>query len=160
MSLIAATGCLTHGVLQAVSAAQFWRVCFTEHFDSPACLFQQYEAVTPWWQYSVWPWVVEMAIAVLVLAAAAWARQSAWLAWAAFGAVALSNVVTDYLVGPIINGGYTSADSAPGVGFFGAGMLCFAGVLYLMIGVRAASATRRHADQPDASPLTRSAAPG
>lgn len=146
-ALVAAVVFAGHGSLQWMSAIDFWAPCYADGFESTGCLHQQYEAVMPWWQRWLWMWPVEMAVAVLVVVTVWFSKVAPYLAWTALVLVGLSNVITDYMMGPVINGGYTSADSAPGVGYFGATMLCLAALLYLALAVRAVIVRSRPAEQ-------------
>jgi hypothetical protein len=111
---------LTHAVLQGVGAATYWRPCATDGSASDACMYLQYEAPTPWWAYLGWLWVVEIALVVTVLLINHRSGRQLWPAVTALVFDVLCNSAIDYAITPAFNGGYTSADSPPGHGLFGA----------------------------------------
>lgn len=117
---------LTHALIQGIGAATFWQPCFELGYGSDACAFLQYEAPSPRWVDLMIVWLAEapVSIAVFALALAAHARVA--LSLGALLAVVMSNMITDYVVTPALNGGYTSADNAPGFGLFGAALLLIA----------------------------------
>lgn len=127
--MVAATAVLlvAHGALQWVGALTFWRPCFDSGYDSDICMFLQYEAATPWWWNLSWLWPVEIALVIVALVLARRSHSRSWPALAALVLVAVCNIVTDYVLTPAFNGGYTSADAAPGHGMFGAVGIALAG---------------------------------
>jgi len=120
---------LVHAVLQGVGAAAFWQPCVDDGFLSDACAYLQYEVPTPWWAYLSWLWLVEIALLILALVGANRSARRIWPAVSALGLVVLCNTVTDYVITPAFNGGYTSADSPPGFGIFSAVAVGIAGCL-------------------------------
>jgi hypothetical protein len=135
LALIAAVLVLWHGITQGISAAQWWRPCFAQGFDSAVCSFLQYEEPSVPWQhlFALWPWEVAIAGAVAVMCIIT--RHAPALAVTAGVAVAVSNLLVDYVITPLFIGGYYSADTTPGFGGFGAGALIVAGALFALVGV-------------------------
>lgn len=128
--------CLGHAALQGVGAAMFWRECFALGATSAACSFAQYEAPSPWWlvlQYAGWP--VETALALVMAALAFALAQRRRTALASLIFVVSSNFLADYVLTPLFNGGYDSADNPPGYGLYGAVLLAVAGVLAIVVAV-------------------------
>jgi len=120
---------LVHAVLQGTGAATFWQPCVTDGFLSDACAYMQYEEPTPWWAYLSWLWLIEIALLIIVLVGANRSGRRIWPAVSALGLVVLCNTITDYVITPAFNGGYTSADWPPGFGIFGAVAVGIAGCL-------------------------------
>ena len=135
LALLTAAVVLWHAATQASGAAETWRPCFEQSYESAVCSFQQYEAEPASWHRLFWLWWGEMALAVVVLVGSWRSRHFRRLAFAAAVAVLASNLVLDYVLTPAFNGGYTSADDSPGFGFFGAACLAIAGVLFGLVGV-------------------------
>lgn len=135
LALIAAGLVIWHGVSQGAGAVETWRPCFEEGFDSRICLYLQYEAPSPGWVSLFLLWPVEMVLAVATAVTGGLVRHRRAIALSAGALVLVSNIYVDYGMAPIVNGGYVSADSAPGFGYFGAGCLVVAGVLFLLVGV-------------------------
>jgi len=132
LAALTAALCGVHAVLQGSGAASTWRPCFDEGFDSAICLDLQYTAPSPWWTVLGWLWFLELALAIATVALTARSapRKGARLgaALAAALLIGFSNTVFDYAGTPLINGGYASADNAPGFGYLGAGLLAAAAV--------------------------------
>jgi hypothetical protein len=132
LAALTAVLCGVHAALQGSGAASTWRPCFAEGFDSAICLDLQYTAPSPWWIALGWLWFLELALAIgtVALTAASRPRRGVRLgaALAAALLIGLSNMVFDYAGTPLINGGYVSADNAPGFGYLGAGLLAAAAV--------------------------------
>lgn len=127
--MVASALLLAHAVLLGVGAASFWWPCFAIGQTSHECFYLQYEAPTPWWAHLSWLWPVEIALLIIVLVVANRSGRLLWPATSALVFVVLCNTITDYVITPAFNGGYTSADSPPGHGLFGAVGLGIAGCL-------------------------------
>lgn len=149
---------LVHAALQGFGAAAFWRPCAEVGFLSDACMYLQYEAPVPWWSWLAWLWPVEVAAliaAVVVAGRAVDGRAVAQrpvahrgLVFAALVLVVICNMVTDYVITPAFNGGYTSADSPPGFGIFGAVGIGAAGIALALSVVLPTVVARVRASQP------------
>ena len=120
---------LMHAVLQGIGAVRFWQPCVDEGYLSDACAYLQYEVPTPWWSYLSWLWLIEIALLIIVLVGANRSGRRIWPAISALVLVVLCNTITDYVITPAFNGGYTSADSPPGFGIFSAVAIGLAGCL-------------------------------
>jgi hypothetical protein len=140
---------LTHAVLQGVAAGGFWRPCFEAGYNSEVCMYLQYEAPTPWWAHLSWLWPIEMVLLITVLVVARGSRLRAWPALAALVLVAVCNVLTDYVLTPAFNGGYISADAAPGFGIVGGVGVGLAGCVLLFALVLRSAHGR---EEPPAAP--------
>lgn len=107
-----------------------WGVCWqAQRFDDGACLHRQtdfdYSAVLTVWNIA--------AVGALVGVIVALVRRRRRREFAiALGFVLLGNVLTDYVLAPTLNGGYSSHDSAPGMGFWAAGCIVAAGATLLL----------------------------
>jgi hypothetical protein len=135
LAAVAAIVVLVHAVLQATGSLEFWAPCFAFGHTSGACSYLQYEAPGPWWLGLMAWWPVEVIATAVVCALSFGARTRTTLAFVAFGCVLLSNMVTDYVLTPLFNGGFTSADNPPGFGMFGAVLLGASGVLLVLVAV-------------------------
>lgn len=136
--------CFVHAALQGVGAAEFWSGCFTTGPDSAACLYAQYEAPDPWWtRLQLVGWPLEAALAVVVVVAAFAADARRYAALAALACVAASNLVADYVLTPLVNGGIVSADNPPGYGLYGAVLLAAAGVFAVVTALPASALPAR-----------------
>ena len=113
--VVGAVVLLVHAVAQAVGAASFWEPCFEDGYDSDVCMDLQYNTDMPWWAsiHPLWPIEIALCVAALIV-------------------VITCNQIVDYGLTPALNGGYMSADAAPGYGFFGAGAVGVAGILLLL----------------------------
>jgi hypothetical protein len=131
---------------------EFWAPCFTLGHTSAACEYLQYEAPGPRWLGLMAWWPLEVIAAAIVVALSFGTRTT--LAFAALGCVLLSNMVTDYVLTPLFNGGYTSADNPPGFGMFGAVLLAASGVLLVLIVALPARRAHRFSS-PEALSATR-----
>jgi hypothetical protein len=130
--IVGALVLLAHAVAQAIGAASFWQPCFDDGYGSDVCMDLQYNTEMPWWasMHPLWPIEIAFCVAALVLASRASRRIGPALA--ALIIVVTCNQITDYALTPALNGGYMSADAAPGYGLFGAGAVGVAGFLLLL----------------------------
>jgi hypothetical protein len=146
---------LVHAVLQGVGAGVFWQPCFDVGQNSDACMFLQYEAATPWWAQLSWLWPVEIVLLITVLVFVGTTGQRSWPAVTALVLVALCNVITDYVITPAFNGGFTSADSPPGHGVFGAVGIGVAGCIVALTLLPRRKGTGTRHDLPSPARNTR-----
>lgn len=125
-----------HGLFQALEVMQFWAPCYEQGFTSAACQHQEFVAALPWWLSTLWPWLIELGLAITLVVLCA--RQDRRLVRAGVAGILVfvSNPIFDSLVTPGFNGGHTSPDAPPGTGLFGAGALVLAGLLYATLAVR------------------------
>lgn len=118
-------------VLIPVVAAE-WRVCtLAPRFDSLDCLNRQtdhdYGPVA-----AVWLGALALMIAGLLLSRARGGRPRVFAV--ALVAVLVGNILADYTLTPLVNGGYVSHDSPPGMGYWAAGSLVCAGAVLIVGG--------------------------
>ncbi|WP_230674194.1 hypothetical protein [Rathayibacter sp. Leaf248] len=124
---------LAHAAAQGIGAAVFWRPCWTEGYESAACSFLQYEAVSPLQLLPFWLWFAEVLLALAVIGASVAAGRRLGTAGLALVAVLASSALIDLVFTPAINGGHTSADEPPGAGLIGAAFLVVAAALMFRV---------------------------
>ncbi|PPF60406.1 hypothetical protein C5C13_03695 [Clavibacter michiganensis] len=132
-ALITGVAMLVHSAVQGRGASRFWAPCWQEGYESGICQHLQYEVVSPAWLAPLWVWAVEVALAVVVLVAASRAAGRIRSAVAALICVLASSLIVDYVMTPMVNGGYTSADDPPGFGLLGAAAMAASGALLLVV---------------------------
>ncbi|WP_129587994.1 hypothetical protein [Rathayibacter oskolensis] len=135
LSVVVGVLLLGHAALQGVGAVMFWRPCWSEGYESAECSSLQYETPSPVSLLPFWMWFVEVLLALVAIGASVAAGRRLRSAGLALVAVLASNLLIDYVLTPVVNGGYSSADDPPGFGLIGAAFLAIAGALMLRVAI-------------------------